>query len=43
MNNEKLGAAPQMYVGRDAKQAIEIAWPKKYIISKSRTSTSRVQ
>ena len=27
MNNEKLGAAPQMYAGRDAKQAIEFAWP----------------
>ena len=28
MNNEKLGAAPQMYAGGDAKQAIEFAWPK---------------
>ena len=27
MNNEKLGAAPQMYAGGDAKQAIEFAWP----------------
>ena len=27
MNNEKFGAAPQMYVGGDAKQAIEFAWP----------------
>jgi len=26
MNNEKLGAAPQMYAGGDAKQAIEFAW-----------------
>ena len=28
MNNEKLGAAPQMYAGGGAKQAIEFAWPK---------------
>ena len=28
MNNEKLGAAPQMYADGDAKQAIEFAWPK---------------
>ena len=28
MNKEKLGAAPQMYAGGDAKQAIEFAWPK---------------
>ena len=27
MNNEKLGAAPQMYAGGNAKQAIEFAWP----------------
>ena len=27
MNNEKLGAAPQMHVGGDAEQAIEFAWP----------------
>ena len=27
MNNEKLGAAPQMHAGGDAKQAIEFAWP----------------
>ena len=27
MNNEKLGATPQMYVGGDTKQAIEFAWP----------------
>ncbi len=30
MNNEKLGAAPQMYVGGNAKQAIEFAWPYLY-------------
>ena len=29
MDNEKLGAAPQMYAGGDAKQAIEFAWPKR--------------
>ena len=28
MNNEKLGATPQMYVGGDAKQPIEFAWHK---------------
>jgi len=28
MNNEKLGADPQMYAGGDAKQAVEFAWPK---------------
>ena len=27
MDNEKLGAAPQMYAGGGAKQAIEFAWP----------------
>ena len=26
MNNEKLGAAPQMYAGGDTKQAIKFAW-----------------
>jgi len=28
MNNGKLEAAPQMYAGGDAKQAIEFVWPK---------------
>ena len=28
MNDEKLWAAPQMYAGGDAKQAIKFAWPK---------------
>ena len=27
MNNEKLGMAPQMHAGGDAKQAIEFPWP----------------
>jgi len=27
MNNEKIGAAPQMHAGWDAKQAIEFALP----------------
>ena len=31
MNNKKIGAAPQMYAGGDAKQAIEFAWP--YILA----------
>ena len=31
MNNEKLGAAPQMYADGDTKQAIEFAWP--YVVS----------
>ena len=33
MNNEKLGAAPQMYAGRDAKQAIKFAWPYIYTLT----------